>query len=84
MNWLQRYYDWRATQRDETEFLWQTGHTVGGVPMSEDALDRLLDPIRDALALSLDDVLLDLCCGNGYLTRRFAENVAKVVAIDFS
>lgn len=84
MNWLQRYYDWRATHRDETEFLWQTGHTVGGVPMSEDALDRLLDPIRDALALRPDDVLLDLCCGNGFLTRRFADDVSKIVAIDFS
>lgn len=84
MNWLQKYYDWRATHRDETEFLWQTGHTVGGVPMADDALDLLLDPIRDALALSGDDVLLDLCCGNGYLTKRLAGDVARIVAIDFS
>ena len=40
--------------------------------------------MRTLLSLSEDDVVLDLCCGNGVVTRRLSPFVAHVHAIDFS
>ena len=84
MTWLARYYDRRAAAGDGRDFLRQVGHTEGGRPISEAQFGTMLGRIRAALDLRPDDVLLDLCCGNGVFTRPLAGMVGRAVGVDFS
>lgn len=83
--------DWRAYWEafpgkfGEHEFCRQVGRTArGGVPTGPDELARLMTQLVDGLALGPDDVLLDLCCGNGLLTRALAARCAVAAGVDFS
>ncbi len=69
---------------DEHDFLRQVGHTVGGTPYSRSEFEAMIASIRGALQLGPDDVLLDVCCGNGVVTTELAKHCARVVGIDFS
>ena len=70
--------------RSDRDLLYQVGKTVGGVPITDAQFEASVNSIRDLLSLSENDVLLDLCCGNGVLTKRLAPFVAQVHAVDFS
>lgn len=70
--------------RSERDLLYQVGKTVGGVPITGAQFESAVSSIRDKLSLSEKDVLLDLCCGNGVLTKRLAPFVAHIHAVDFS
>ena len=69
----------------DDDFRRQVGRTAnGGLPTPPLELDRVVDEVISCLSLSPDDRLLDLCCGNGLLTARFAERCRDVVGVDFS
>lgn len=83
--------DWRAFweaypgRYRETEFREQVGRTAkGGVPTPEAELALVVEEAATRLDLGAGDRLLDLCCGNGYLTVRLARRAAEVVGVDFS
>ena len=80
--------DWRGHWDAEAplpdDALAQVGRTVGGRPIEAAQIDRLTDAIKSALDLQADDVLADLCCGNGLVTVRLAAVCAAVVGIDYS
>jgi len=44
----------------------------------------MVSDICDHLDLQKDDVLLDLCCGNGVITNELAKKCKEVVGVDFS
>jgi trans-aconitate methyltransferase len=44
----------------------------------------MVNQISTLLQLSSDDIVLDLCCGNGLITRQVAEEVKQIVGMDFS
>jgi len=44
----------------------------------------MVSDICDHLDLQKDDVLLDLCCGNGMITNELAKKCKEVVGVDFS
>lgn len=81
---LRDFYDARARSGDPLDFLRQVGHTEGGQPISEDALQAMVDQIAERLGLAAGDRLLDLCCGNGVVTARLAARVARVEGVDLS
>ncbi|WP_340643823.1 class I SAM-dependent methyltransferase [Phenylobacterium sp.] len=62
----------------------QVGRTVGGKPIDPAQMDRLVAAIEAALDLRADDVLADLCCGNGLVSVRLARRCAAVVGVDYS
>jgi cyclopropane fatty-acyl-phospholipid synthase-like methyltransferase len=66
------------------DLLGQVGKTINGVPITEQQLRLLVENICLSLRLSHDDHLLDLCCGNGLLTRLLAEHCCSATGIDFS
>jgi ubiquinone/menaquinone biosynthesis C-methylase UbiE len=70
------------TGRDE--LLRQVERTIGGIPIPESQLDLLVAAITRRLSLGPEDVLLDLCCGNGLITARLAPLCRLVVGVDFS
>jgi SAM-dependent methyltransferase len=65
--------------------LWgQVRRTVNGKPVSDDQIAHIVAAIRAGLALRADDHLLDLACGNGALSRYFADDCAALHGVDFS
>ena len=84
--------DWRKYWREvETkapqsmdESLRQVGKTVMGQPVEPDHLDLIVDTIATGLELEPEDVVVDLGCGNGVVTERVGERVARVAGIDLS
>ncbi len=82
--------DWRAhwnsvAQRcGRGEHLRQVERTEAGLPMPARRLACLVERIVDVLRLSPRTDLLDLCCGNGVLTRQLAARCRQVIGIDFS
>ena len=68
----------------ESVFLKQVGMTVGGKPISQKQLRQIIADIIQNLEVHQDDRVLDLCCGNGLITRAIAEYCAGIVGVDFS
>ncbi len=83
VNW-QSFWNSYPTGARGGDPLAQVGKTVAGVPISPAQLETIVTSVRDGLDLRSDDVLLDLCCGNGVVTRRLAEHCRHVVGVDFS
>jgi len=68
----------------ENKYLLQVGHQLNGKPYSSDQFAHMVFGIKKALDLRTEDVLLDLCCGNGLLTKELASECKSVVGVDFS
>lgn len=75
---------WDGGEPLARDALVQVGRTVGGKPIDGAQIDRLAAAIEDALELRADDVLADLCCGNGLITVRLAARCAAVLGVDYS
>jgi len=69
---------------DPDDFWGQVKRTVNGKPIAQEQIDMIVDAVCRGLALSPDDTLLDLCCGNGALTTYFFEKCSGGVGVDFS
>ncbi len=84
------FRDWAthwATVRERTgkaEYLRQVERTRGGIPVPYKHVEALADVVIQTLQLTKDDALLDLCCGNGLITRCMSENCRHVLGLDFS
>lgn len=66
------------------DFWGQIKRTVRGEPVSQHQIDVIVDAIRDGLSLCHEDVLLDIGCGNGALSRYFFNDCSQFLGIDFS
>lgn len=62
----------------------KVGRTVNKQPISEEHFDAIINDISEKLALGADDVLLDLCCGNGSISNRLAPLCKTVTGVDFT
>lgn len=66
------------------EFLAQVGLTINGKPNDAVQLGLVEQAVREGLAIAPSDILLDLCCGNGLVTKRIAAVAGRVYGVDFS
>jgi hypothetical protein len=66
------------------DFLGQTRRTVNGKPVSDEQLQMIVKAIGSGLRMSNDDVLLDLACGNGALSRFLFSSCAEYLGVDLS
>jgi 2-polyprenyl-3-methyl-5-hydroxy-6-metoxy-1,4-benzoquinol methylase len=82
-NWY-KYWNEVAAADQNVEYLKQVGHTIAGQPYTDQVFNELLAGIRRSLTLHPQDVLLDLCCGNGVITAQLAPYCKAVVGVDFS
>lgn len=80
----EKYWKIFPVDIDEQDFLRQVGKTVNNIPISKEQFDEILKSIRINLDLNPDDDVLDLCCGNGFITKSISENAGRVTGIDFS
>lgn len=62
----------------------QVGRTTSGKPVSSDQIDLIVNAAKQRLSLSEDDILLDLCCGNGALTTHLFQKCAGGLGVDYS
>jgi len=82
----QAHYDYveRPKTCAQDDFWDQVRRTVNGKPLPQKQLDLMFSTIRLALRFQLNDVLLDLCCGNGRLGVEFFDEVREYLGVDFS
>ena len=62
----------------------QVKRTIDGVPVGQEQIDLIVRSIVGGLDLRKTDSLLDLCCGNGALSRLLFEKCAGGLGVDFS
>lgn len=62
----------------------QVGKTLNGKALSEDQVGLIVLSATEALKLEQQDVLVDLCCGNGLITEHLAPLADRAWGIDFS
>lgn len=82
-DWKSFWHEYPA-QLSEEDFLSQVCHTDSGVPYSPQVFDAMIASIVRGLALQENHHLLDICCGNGVVTRRLASHCKFTLGIDFS
>ena len=83
MDWERHYATYPLTI-GRTDYLAQVGHTVNGKPISDEQFRWIISRIKALLDVQPSDHLLDLCCGNGLITRELAADVEHVTGVDFS
>jgi SAM-dependent methyltransferase len=84
VNWREFWHAYRETEiRSEEDLFFEVGKTVNQQPISKEALELSIEPIIKGLRLTNKDRLLELCCGNGLMTKHLAPFVEQVRAVDF-
>ncbi|TYA56640.1 class I SAM-dependent methyltransferase [Formosa maritima] len=84
-NWKTFWQNYRVIEiKSQNDLLYQVGKTVGGSVISEEQFKEDINEIIVNLDLKKDDVILDLCCGNGVLSYKLSNSVEKVIGVDFS
>jgi len=81
---LEKFYNDRVKGLGSSEQLEQVGHTVNGKAISNMDFEHLTNLIKTTLKLTSNDRLLDLCCGNGIITKQLSKNCESVYAVDLS
>jgi len=84
MNNWQDFWNKFPTRFNDDDFFRQVGKTYQGKPITEKQFQVLINQITDNIQLGKEDVVLDLCCGNGLISAKIAEFCNHVVGIDFS
>lgn len=68
----------------EKDLFFQVGKTINGEPISNEMFQWMVQDIVDALQLRNDDGFMEMCCGNGLLTKPLSHFVKEVFAFDFT
>jgi cyclopropane fatty-acyl-phospholipid synthase-like methyltransferase len=78
------YWDHAVELAGTGDLFQQVGRTIGGKSEPEEQVEIHVKSIANLLKLNKNDVLLDLCCGNGIVTVRLAPLCGTVIGIDYS
>ena len=84
MRYWHKFWESFPSVYGEMEFLRQVGRVVDGKPISEELFRVIVDSIVTHLAATPTDDVLDLCCGNGIITREVARQCRSIVGVDYS
>lgn len=84
-DWKQFWQNYRVVEiNSKNDLLFQVGKTVEGTIISDKQFKLDVEEIKINLNLQSNDILLDLCCGNGLLSFELSNNVKYVIGLDFS
>lgn len=77
-------YDQHARKCQPDDFWRQTKRTINGNPVSSDQIQLIVKAIKTGLALNKNDVVLELACGNGALSKYLFESCKGYLGTDIS
>jgi SAM-dependent methyltransferase len=81
---VRELYENHARSCDPKDFQSHVLRTPHGKPVAQDQVAMIADGIVRGLNIEPDDVLLDLCCGNGVITDLIFERCRGGVGVDFT
>ena len=76
-------YGKEVVQTEDDLFL-QVARTENRKRVTQEIFDRIIALIKTGLDLDADDILVDLCCGNGLFTYELKDCVKQITGVDFS
>jgi len=82
-DYWKQYFNTKSIQHNNS-LLNQVGKTVNGKVISIKQVDLIVSHISSILDLKSTDSLIDLCCGNGLITKRLSPLVKDISGIDYS
>ncbi|MGO9022560.1 MAG: GNAT family N-acetyltransferase [Syntrophobacteraceae bacterium] len=68
----------------EEDLYFQVARTVNRRPIGSEVFHQIVDEIIEDLLLMPEDILIDLCCGNGLFTFELKDNAKQIIGVDFS
>ena len=77
-------YDVHARACAPDDFMGQVCRTIQGKPLSEDQFRMIIKACRSGLDLKREDVLLELACGNGFLSKFLFGACKGYLGVDIS
>src|SRR5262245_51565942 len=84
---IESHRDWQSYWRlrpFDGDALAQVGRTINGRPVSNDQVELIVNAVLEGLSLHQNDHLLDLCCGNGLITKELSKLCEWVTGVDYS
>ncbi|MEM6262096.1 MAG: class I SAM-dependent methyltransferase [Bacteroidota bacterium] len=81
MNWKEF---WNKAAIENSAPMAQVGRIKSGEIVDQETVQHILSHILQQLSLTPTDTLLDVCCGNGFLTHHLAKHCKQVTGIDLS
>jgi len=82
-NW-ENYYNTIPLQVNSDDYLRQVGKTIAGKTIDNSQFDLIVNSIIKNLKINSDDIVLDLCCGNGLITQKILQYCDRIEGIDYS
>jgi SAM-dependent methyltransferase len=79
-----RFYEDHPKTCATDDYWGQVKRTVNGKPVSDEQIQLILQTVSVELELAKEDILLDLCCGNGALSRLLFARCKGGLGVDFS
>lgn len=85
INWQSFWNEYRNVEaQQESDLFFQVGKTINKIPVTDDIFTTMIEDIVKSLNLTKNDILLELCCGNGLLTYPLSNFSKFVYAFDFT
>lgn len=82
-NYWKNHYN-RGAELFKDSLLKQVGKTINGMEVDNQQLAYIAESVIEALEVTSDSVIVDLCCGNGLITKYVAKVANRVIAVDYS
>lgn len=82
-SYWKNHYD-SISKNLNSSLLKQVGKTVNGQEIPQSQIDLILEHIASILKLNTNDIVIDLCCGNGVITKQLAPMVKQIIGVDFA
>lgn len=84
-NWKLFWEKYRNTEtQEEDDLFFQVGKTINKESVAQHIFEEMIRDIKSKLNLSLSDTMLEMCCGNGLLSKPLGSFVSELYAFDFT
>jgi hypothetical protein len=81
---VRSFYETLSRNSDAKDFQRQVGRVVKAGPAGPDQITMIVDAVTRGLDLKPQDVVLDLCCGNGAISHQVFAHCQGGLGVDFT
>ena len=68
----------------EDDLFFQVGKTINKKPIDKEVFHSLTKNLVEQLSLNKNDLIVELCCGNGLCTYELKDYVKQIISVDFA